>query len=76
MSKVHSAQIDCPWLDLSALRVEYNKIPGEASGSWSTGELNSSNRSFPLITSQMIVAKDIKIAASKFSKEVINAVKI
>ena len=74
--KVRAVQVNRPWLDLSALRVEHYSIPGEGSGSWSTGELSSSNKgSFPLVTSQVIVAKDITITASKFSKEVIDTVK-
>lgn len=74
--KVRSVQINRPWLDLSALRIENYKIPGERPGTWSTGELNSTNDgSFPLLTTQMIVAKDIKITASRFSREVTDTLK-
>ena len=74
--KVRSVQIDRPWLDLSVLKMQNYKIPGEGPGSWSSGELESSNTgSCPLITTQMIVAKDIKITASKFSQEIIDTMR-
>lgn len=74
--KVRSVQISRPWIDLSALRIQHYKIPGEQSGSWSTGKLESSNDgTFPLLTTQMIVAKDIKVTASKFSREVIETMR-
>jgi len=69
--KVRSVQINRPWLNLSALQVDSYKIPGVKAGSWSTGELNSKNNgSLPLISNQMIVAKDITVTASKFDSEI------
>ena len=72
--KVRSVQINRPWLDLSALKIENYRIPGLAPGAWSTGVLDSSNKgSFPLLTTQMIVAKDITVTAAKFSQEITNS---
>ena len=69
--KVRSVEINRPWVDPSALKVEKWILPGLSSGAWSTGVLDNSNKgSFPLLTTQMIVAKDITITAAKFSKEV------
>ena len=60
--KVRAVQINRPWLDLSVL--DYT-VSSESTGSWSTGELNADNRgSFPLLSTQMIVAKDITVTAS------------
>ena len=71
--KVRAVEINRPWLDPSALKIEKWKIPGLAPGAWSTGALDSSNKgSFPLLPTQIIVAKDIKITAAKFSKEIID----
>ena len=69
--KVRSVEINRPWLDPSALKVEKWRLPGLSPGAWSTGVLDSSNKgSFPLLTTQMIVAKDITVTAAKFSREV------
>ena len=69
--KVHSVQINRPWLDPSALKINKWIIPGLAPDAWSTGVLDSSNKgSFPLLTTQLIVAKDITVTAAKFSREV------
>ena len=74
--KVRSVQIDRPWIDLSALKYQNWKIPGEGPGSWSTGVLDSSNYgSFPLLSTEMIVARDIAVTATKFSKETIDNLK-
>ena len=74
--KVRSVQINRPWLDLSALKVQNYNIPGEKAGSWSTGEVNSKNDgSLPLISTQMIVARDITVTASKFNQEIIETMK-
>ena len=63
--KVRAVQISRPWLDTSILKNKNYTIDGEDPGSWSTGELNADNNgSFPLLTTQMIVAKDIKVTAS------------
>lgn len=63
--KVCAVQIKRPWLDMSVLHEKYFKIPGENPGSWSTGELDSSNNgSFPMFATQMIVAKDISVTTS------------
>ena len=75
--KVRSVQINRPWVDLSALKIEHWKIPGQGPSSWSTGILDSSNNgSFPLLSNRMIVARDIKITASEFSKEIVNTLKM
>ena len=74
--KVRSVQIDRSWIDLSALKLQEWKIPGEEPSSWSTGLLESSNSgSFPLLSTEMIVAKDITVTATKFSKEISNTLK-
>ena len=74
--KVRSVQINRPWLNLATLKIENYTIPGFGPGSWSTGELASSNQgSFPLLSTQVIVAKDIKVTADKFSKEVSDTMK-
>jgi len=74
--KVRTAQINRPWLNLSALDVENYKIPGEKAGAWSTGNLDSKNKgSLPLISTQMVVAKDITVTSSKFNQEIINTMK-
>ena len=69
--KVRSVQIDRPWIDLSALKLQKWRIPGERPDCWSTGVLDSSNNgSFPLLSTEMIVAKDITVTATKFSEEI------
>ena len=68
--KVRSVQINRPWIDFSALNIHNWRIPGVESGAWSTGVLDSSNNgSFPLLSTQMIIAKDITITGTKFSQE-------
>ena len=63
--KVRAVQISRPWLDLSVLNNKNYKIYGEDPGSWSTGELDADNNgSFPLLSTQMIVARDITVTAS------------
>ena len=68
--KVRSVQINRPWIDFSALNIHDWRIPGVESGAWSTGIIDSSNNgSFPLLSTQMIIAKDITITGTKFSQE-------
>ena len=63
--KVRTVQINRPWLDTSILKNRNYTINGEDPGSWSTGELDADNNgSFPLLSTQMIVAKDITVTAS------------
>ena len=63
--KVRSVQINRPWLDLSVLNSRNFTIDGEDPGSWSTGELSADNKgSFPLLSTQMIVASGITVTAS------------
>ena len=63
--KVRAVLINRPWLDLSILKNKNYEIYGEDSDSWSTGELDANNNgSFPLLSTQMIVAKDITVTAS------------
>ena len=63
--KVRAVQINRPWLDLSVLKNKNYTIDGEEPGSWSTGEIDADNNgSFPLLSTQMIVAKDITVTAS------------
>ena len=74
--KVRSVQIHRPWIDLSALNIHGWTIPGVKSGAWSTGVIDSSNNgSFPLLSTQMIVAKDITITGTKLSQELEHTVK-
>jgi len=74
--KVRAVQISRRWLDLAALKLKKYTIPGLRTGDWSTGELSTSNKgSFPLLSTQMIVAKDVKVTASKFSESVSEALK-
>ncbi len=74
--KVRSVQINRPWIDLSALNIRDWTIPGVKSGAWSTGVIDSSNNgSFPLLSTQMIVAKDITITGTKLSQELQRTVK-
>jgi len=74
--KVRAVQIHRPWLDLAILKVRNFYIPGQASNSWSTGDLSNENKgSFPLLPTQIIVAKDIKVTASKFNQEVSESLK-
>lgn len=68
--KVRSVQINRPWIDLSALTIQGWTIPGIRSGAWSTGVIDSSNNgSFPLLSTQMIVAKDVTITSTKLNQE-------
>ena len=68
--KVRSVQINRPWIDLSALKIQDWTIPGLKSGAWSTGVIDSSNNgSCPLLSTQMIIAKDITITGTKVSEE-------
>ena len=74
--QVRSVQIDRPWIELSALKLQEWRIPGEGPSFWSTGVLESSNNgSFPLLSTEMIVAKDIEVTASKFSEEISDILK-
>ncbi len=74
--KVRSVQINRPWIDLSALKIQNWRIPGEGPGAWSTGVLdNSNNGSFPLLSTRMIVVRDITVTASSFSKEITDTLK-
>ena len=74
--KVRSVQINRPWIDLSALKIQDWRIPGERPGAWSTGVLDSNNNgSFPLLSTRMIVARKITVTASSFSKEIVNTLK-
>ena len=74
--KVRSVQIDRPWIDLSALEYQKWKIPGEGPDFWSSGVLHDSNNgSFPLISTEMIVARDITATATKFSVEITDHLK-
>ena len=74
--KVRSVQINRRWLDPSALKIQKWVVPGLAPGAWSTGILDKSNTgSFPLLSTQMIVAKDIKVTADKFSQEITDSLK-
>ena len=74
--KVRSVQINRHWIDLSALKIQNWRIPGEGPGTWSTGVLDSSNDgSFPLLSTQMIVVRDITVTASSFSNEIIDTLK-
>ena len=71
--QVRSVQINRPWFDPSVFAIQnnYYVVPGVGPGSWSTGVLDSSNKVvFPLLTTQLIVAKDITITADKFSQEI------
>ena len=68
--KVRAVQINRPWLDLSILENRNFTINGEDPGSWSTGELDAGNKGlFPLLTTQMIVARDITVNASTEMEE-------
>ena len=63
--KVRTVEIKRPWLDLSILKNRNFTIDGQGPGSWSTGELSAENKgSFPLLSTHMIVAKDITVTAS------------
>ena len=63
--KIRTVQISRPWLDTSILKNKNYTIDGEDPGSWSTGELDADNNgSFPLLTTQIIVAKDVTVTAS------------
>jgi len=69
--KVCPVRINRPWLNLSTLTIKPFTIPGFDPGTWSTGELNFNNKGiFPMLSTQLIVAKDITITTVKFSKEV------
>ena len=63
--KIRTVLISRPWLEISMLSNRNFTIDGGDPGSWSTGELNANNKgSFPLLSTQMIVAKDITVTAS------------
>ena len=64
--KVRSVQINRPWVDPAAFTIENYTIPGVSPGAWSNKGV------FPLLTTQLIVAKDIKVTAAKFSKEIVD----
>jgi len=64
---VRAVRINRPWLNLNALSLQNFKIPGD--GIWSTGELSSKNKgSFSLLSTQMIVAKDLNVTVKKDSQ--------
>jgi len=63
--KVRKAEIKRPWFDMSLLHNENFKIRKEASGPWSTGKLDKNNTgSFPLLITDIIVAKDITVTTA------------
>ena len=63
--KIRAVEIFRPWFDRAILKNKNYKIFGEGPESWSTGDLDASNKgSFPLLSTQMIVAKDITVTAS------------
>ena len=71
--EVRSVQINRPWVDLSALELQNWKIPGLATGSWSTGVLDSSNKGlFAILPTEMIVVRNVTVAATKFSEEIVD----
>ena len=68
--KVRAVQIIRPWLDLSVLKNKNYTIYGEDPGRWSTGELDADNKgSFPLVSTKMIVAKDITVTTTSIEIE-------
>lgn len=66
--KVRKVIIQRPWLEPSVLRYSTLGIRGLDKGSWSTGQLGTSNTgSFPLLPTACVVAKDVVIQANSFS---------
>jgi len=65
--RVRAVEIKRPWLDLTTALSNGNfKVPGDKTGSWSSGELSNKNKgSFPLLSKQMIVGKNFSITASE-----------
>jgi len=75
-AKVRSVQINRPWLEPAVMKLQNYTVPGFGPGSWSTGNLDSKNKgSFPMLSTQLIVAKEIKVTADSFSKEVSDTLK-
>ena len=65
--KVRCITIDRQWLDPAILKIKPYKIPGFDHGSWSTGKIASDNNGVcPLYSTQMVIAKDIKVTTVKF----------
>ena len=63
--KVRAVLISRDWLDLSLLKNKSCTISGVDPGSWSTEELDAKNNgSFPLLITQIIVARDLTVTAS------------
>jgi len=69
--KVRTAHIFRPWFDSSLLNIERLSFPGMAVNSWSTGEIHESNDGiFPLMSTQIVVAKNITLKAAKLNDEI------
>ena len=68
--KVRKVLIQRPWLEPTLLRYPTIGIKGLKHASWSTGELDfkSNKGSFPLLPTAIVVAKDVEISASSFTK--------
>ena len=76
-AKVRDVQINRPWLNRAVMDLDNFSVPGyDTPGSWSTGEVSSSNKgAMPMISTKLIVAKEIKVTADKFSKEISDTLK-
>ena len=62
--KVRGVEIKRPWLKPSILNNK-NYTIDETPGSWSSGELSAKNKGiFALLSTRMIVAKDLKVTGS------------
>ena len=71
-----SLEISRPWLDEEVLKLEGLHLRGLHIGGWSTGELSTDNDGvMPLVTDTIILARNIEISSTKFSKEVTDFMK-
>ena len=72
--KGRTVEIYRPWLDTSVLYYENLTLDGVQAGQWSTWVMDPDNQGvFPLLLTAYVVAKDISVTATKFSKEVKDA---
>lgn len=71
-----TVQINRPWLDTNILRLPDLRILGLPAGSWSTGEVNPSNKgSMPLLNTKIVLVRNITITAKKFSQAITDTMK-
>ena len=68
--KIRKVSIRRPWFETAILQYPTIGIKGMPAGKWSTGELDPSKNKgdFPLLPTDMVLAKDIEIHADSFTE--------